>query len=144
VIGSHSCSHPERISHCSVARMQDEWSRSCDVLASIVGEPITTASVPGGFYSTEVARSAARAGIRLLFNSEPTTHEFEVDGCRVLGRFNIYRGMTATDAASLLTSPVRRWRQAAFWSVKKGAKSIAGPLYKAVRKRLLRQAYASG
>lgn len=144
VIGSHSCSHPERISSCSAMRLRDEWSRSCDVLASIVGESITTASVPGGFYSTEVARAAANAGIRLLFNSEPTTHEFNVDGCRILGRFNIYRGMSAADAASLLSSPLRRWRQAAFWSVKKGAKSFAGPLYKAVRQRLLRRAYASG
>lgn len=141
VIGSHSCSHPERISGCSRTQLLDEWSRSCDVLSEIVGAPITIGSVPGGFYSTDVARAAADAGITLLFNSEPVTSEFEVDGCRVLGRYNVYRGMTAADATSLLTSPVRRWRQSAFWSAKKAAKTFAGPLYKAVRKRLLRQAY---
>ena len=142
VIGSHSCSHPERISNCSLAQLSDEWSRSCDVLAGIVGESIVTASVPGGFYSTEVARAAARAGIKLLFNSEPTTGEGKIDGCRILGRYNVYRGMSAADAASLITSPIRRWRQAAFWSAKKAAKTVAGPLYKAVRKRLLSQVHA--
>lgn len=142
VIASHSCSHPERISNCSEQQLQDEWTRSCAVLADIIGAPVTSASVPGGFYSTAVARAAAQAGIRVLFNSEPTTSEFAVDGCRILGRYNIYRGMSATDATALLTSPVRRWRQAAFWNAKKAAKTIAGPVYKAVRRRLLRQAYA--
>jgi len=143
VIGSHSCSHPERISSCSPAELQDEWSRSCNVLADILSSPIVTASVPGGFYSTVVARAAAQAGVQLLFNSEPTTREFLVDDCRILGRYNIYRGMTASDATRLLTSPLRRWQQGAFWSAKKAAKTVAGPLYKAVRKTLLRKAYST-
>lgn len=143
VIGSHSCSHPERISNCPAAQLQDEWTRSCAVLAALVGEPITTASVPGGFYSTEVARAAAEAGIRWLFNSEPTTGEFLVDGCRILGRYNVYRGMSSEDASSLISSPWRRWRQSAFWTAKKAAKTVAAPLYKAVRQRLLQRAYAS-
>lgn len=143
VIGSHSCSHPERISSCSSVRIQEEWSRSCEALASIIRAPILTASVPGGFYSREVAAAAAQAGVRWLFNSEPTTRDFVVDGCRILGRYNIYRGMSADDATSLLTSSSRRWRQAAFWACKKSAKSLAGPLYKTLRKRLLQRAYAS-
>ena len=142
VIGSHSCSHPERISRCSPAQLQYEWSHSCEVLGEITGAPITTASVPGGFYSTEVARAAARAGITALFTSEPTVGEFIVDDCRIIGRYNIYRGMHATDAARLLTSPLRRWRQSAFWTAKKAAKIVAGPVYKAVRQRLLSRAYA--
>ena len=143
VIGSHSCSHPERISGCSWSQLQDEWSRSCAVLAEIIGARITSGSVPGGFYSADVARAAAEAGIKLLFNSEPTTGEFTVDGCRILGRYNIYRGMSAADATALLTSPLRRWRQSAFWNAKKAAKTVAGPLYKALRRRLLNNAYAT-
>jgi len=143
VIGSHSCSHPERISNCSLEQLQDEWTRSCAVLSDLVRVPITTASVPGGFYSTDVARTASQAGITTLFNSEPTTGEFMVDGCRILGRYNVYRGMSAADASSLISSPWRRWRQAAFWSAKKAAKTVAAPLYKVVRQRLLQRAYAS-
>lgn len=141
VLGSHSCSHPAQISSCTATQLRDEWNRSCDVLSEIIGTPVLSASVPGGFYSTDVARSAAGAGIKLLFNSEPTTSEFDVDGCRILGRYNIYRGMSADDAASLLTSPIRRWRQAAFWSAKKAAKTVAGPLYRSLRSRLLTRAY---
>lgn len=137
VIGSHSCSHPERISSCSWDVLIDEWTRSCQVLAEIIGEPVTSASVPGGFYSEQVAQAAAKAGIRVLFNSEPTTASFKVDQMLVFGRYNIYRGMSADDAGSLVTSALRRWRQTAFWNLKKVAKVFIGPLYKSVRQRIL-------
>lgn len=144
VIGSHSCSHPERISACPPDQIQDEWLRSCGRLAGILGHPVRSGSVPGGFYSRTVARAAARAGIELLFTSEPTTQDFFVDRCRILGRYNVYRGMSAGDAALLMTSPLRRWRQASFWNIKKAAKTVAGPLYRSLRQRLLSRAYGPG
>jgi peptidoglycan/xylan/chitin deacetylase (PgdA/CDA1 family) len=143
VIGSHSCSHPERLCDGSYEQICDEWRRSRDVLSAIVSAPITTASVPGGFYSTRVARAAAACGLRLLFNSEPTTGAFVVDGCLILGRYNVYRGMPATDAAALLSSPLRRWRQFAFWNLKKTAKTCAAPLYKTIRQRVLNRVYTA-
>jgi len=143
VIGSHSCSHPERISNCSRERLLDEWQRSCAILAEIIGQPVTTASVPGGFYSRRVARAAAASGIEVLFNSEPTTGLFDVDGCLIVGRYNVYCGMPAGDAASLVGSPIRRWRQLAFWNAKKVAKTVAGPAYKALRQHLLRRTYST-
>ena len=142
VIGSHSCSHPERISSCSREQLLDEWQRSRAVLSEIIGHPVTTASIPGGFHSREVARAAADSGTEVLFNSEPTTGLFDVAGCLIVGRYNVYRGMPAADAASLVSSPLRRWRQSAFWNAKKVAKTIAGPAYKAIRRGLLRRAYA--
>ena len=142
VIGSHSCSHPERISNCSRKQLLDEWQRSRAVLSEIIGDPVTTASVPGGFFSHEVARAAAASGIEVLFNSEPTTGLFDVDGCLIMGRYNVYRGMPASDAASLVSSSIRRWRQSVFWNAKKVAKTIAGPAYKALRQRLLQRAYS--
>ncbi len=140
VIGSHSCSHPERISNCPREQLLDEWQRSCAVLSEIIGHPVATASVPGGFYSREVARAAAASGIEVLFNSEPTTGLFDVDGCLIVGRYNVYRGMPAGDAASLVSSPFRRWRQSVFWNAKKVAKTIAGPAYKRLRRHLLQRA----
>lgn len=142
VIGSHSCSHPERISNCSREQLLDEWQRSCAILSEIIGHPVTTASVPGGFYSREVARAVGAAGIEVLFNSEPTTQLSEVDGCLIVGRYNVYRGMSAADAASLVTSPFRRWRQSVFWNAKKVAKTVAGPAYKTVRRGLLSRTYS--
>src|SRR5882672_5324178 len=48
VIGSHSCSHPPRMSHCSREELAHEWRESVRVLSSVIGEPVTVASVPGG------------------------------------------------------------------------------------------------
>lgn len=143
VIGSHSCSHPERISDCPWSQLLDEWKRSRDLLSEIVGEPVMSASVPGGFYSDQVAQAALAAGLNVIFNSEPTTATVPFENGLVLGRYNIYRGMSAEDAASLLASPFRRWRQSAFWSAKKIAKTWAGPLYKAAREKWLGRAYGS-
>jgi len=49
--------------------------------------------------------------------------------------------MPADDASALLTSPLRRWRQTAFWNVKKAAKKFAGPVYRQAREQLLHHAY---
>src|SRR5207247_10334893 len=62
IIGSHSCSHPARMSHHTLGDIIHEWSRSSAVLADILGQQILTASVPGGYYSEKVARAAAIAG----------------------------------------------------------------------------------
>src|SRR5262249_33121711 len=101
VIGSHSCSHPYRMSELTDDRLTQEWRRSSEILSDILKEKINAASVPGGFYTPRVARAADGAGIRILFNSEPTTQVEQIGNCRVLGRFTIYRGMSARAAGQL-------------------------------------------
>jgi peptidoglycan/xylan/chitin deacetylase (PgdA/CDA1 family) len=142
VIGSHSYSHPARMSYCSWDELVSEWSQSCTILADILGERVTVASVPGGFYSRQVAEAAAQAGIRLLFTSEPTTRAFEVAGCIVVGRYTLYDGMPAAVAAGLVSRwPGRRWIQSATWKVKKAAKTLGGARYLALRERMLGRVY---
>lgn len=143
LIGSHSCSHPLRLSHCSPETQLTEWRDSRLELESILGCSITTASVPGGFSSTGVAESAAKAGIRLLFTSEPMTSPQQSGGCTIQGRFTVYRGMTPSSAAALLRSPWPRWRQSAWWKTKKLAKSVGGEAYIHLRERFWRHAYAA-
>src|SRR5438270_13401064 len=48
VIGSHSCSHPRRMSACSRQQLLQDWRQSADTLEQIIGEPVTVASIPGG------------------------------------------------------------------------------------------------
>ncbi|MGH8734052.1 MAG: polysaccharide deacetylase family protein, partial [Burkholderiales bacterium] len=67
VIGSHSCSHPDRMAACSWEQLMAEWSGSAEVLARELGQPVRTASVPGGLYSRDVGRAAAIAGYTSLF-----------------------------------------------------------------------------
>jgi peptidoglycan/xylan/chitin deacetylase (PgdA/CDA1 family) len=101
IIGSHSMTHPARMGACSEQQLADEWKRSTDLLSNIIGEPVVTASVPGGFYTKKVATTAAATGIRILFTSAPTTRCHTVDGCLILGRYTIRRWTKASTAATL-------------------------------------------
>ena len=138
VIGSHSCSHPERMSHLKWDELVREWRESCAVLANIIGEPVKVASVPGGYYSRKVARSAAASGVEVLFTSEPTTAAALVDGCLVLGRYSVRR-FTSASVGSAIAAGARwpRFRQAALWYAVKGVKRMTGPWYYPIRRFLL-------
>lgn len=134
VIGSHSCSHPRRMSDCSSDQLLIEWQRSAETLTEILGEPVTVASVPGGNYSARVARTAAQAGIKFLFTSEPTSRRYMVDGCWILGRYGILRGMSADAAADFAAGrPLPRFQQWAAWNAKKALKNIGGNYYHRLR-----------
>lgn len=140
VIGSHSFSHPVRMSHCSNEELTDEWTRSVKLLSDILGEQVDTASVPGGYYSNRVGETAASSAIRVLFNSEPTTVVREVGGCLVVGRYNIFKGVPAEVSGDLVSVHSKmRSRQWMYWNVKKIAKRMAGQSYLAAREWVLRE-----
>ncbi len=144
VIGSHSCSHPTRMSACPRPQLLDEWRRSCDVLSNILATRVASASLPGGYYSRAVAETAAQAGLTYLFNSEPTTRVAWVEGVQVIGRYTIYRGMSAAQAAALAAgSRLALWKQAVAWKAKKLLKAVGGPAYLGVRRLLLDRKYGS-
>lgn len=134
VIGSHSYSHPKRMGGCPEDVIAGEWRHSVDVLQDVLGAPILTASVPGGFYTRPVAVHAAAAGIRVLFTSAPTTRTHVVDNCRVLGRYTLRRWSTAPFAAGLAGG---RWRpragQWAFYSTLDLLRRVAGDHYTTIR-----------
>jgi peptidoglycan/xylan/chitin deacetylase (PgdA/CDA1 family) len=138
VIGSHSCSHPERMARCTWEELLHEWTRSTDVLSELLGRRVAVASVPAGNYGKVVARAAAAAGIRTLFTSEPVIKVREVESCSVVGRFTILRGARPETAAALARARLRpRMSQFASWNAKKAAKTIGGEYYLRVRRRLL-------
>jgi peptidoglycan/xylan/chitin deacetylase (PgdA/CDA1 family) len=137
VVGSHSSSHPFRMSEIPSDQLAAEWKDSVAVLSEILGEPVRSASVPGGFYSPRVAEAAAAAGIRALFTSEPTTRVTEVAGCIVLGRYTVYRGLSAEYAGELAAgSRIALTKQQLLWGVKKVLKTAAAPLWDGARKAL--------
>lgn len=137
IVGTHSCSHPVPISALSREEIEREWKRSREVLEEITGTPVTAASVPGGYYSADVARSAAHAGLTTLFTSEPTVRVARIDGCLIFGRYAIQRGDSAAKAAALAAG---RWfpraRQSAWWQLKKVAKRLAGGAYLKAQRRV--------
>jgi len=139
IIGSHSCSHPARISGCTPEELNREWSESVRTLERLLGEPVTTASIPAGYYSRRVASAAARAGIRLLYTSEPVTSTHVVEGCTLAGRFTIQQGVSAGWAASVIAGEIRpRLQRYLFWNGKKLLlKGMAGPAWLSLRRRIL-------
>jgi peptidoglycan/xylan/chitin deacetylase (PgdA/CDA1 family) len=137
VVGSHSHSHPSRMSVLSPGEQIAEWRTSTGRLAEILGHPVTTASVPGGYFSREVAASAAAAGIRVLCTSEPVTAPRWIDGCTVAGRYAVHRSTSATTAAAAATSSAPWLRQRAGWAARKVAKRVGGPAYLKARAAIL-------
>ncbi|MGI8556000.1 MAG: polysaccharide deacetylase family protein [Pyrinomonadaceae bacterium] len=138
IIGSHSASHPLRMSACSLIKMREEWKKSTEKLAAILGQKITVASVPGGHFSKKVARAAAENGIETLFNSEPVTRVHKIENCRIIGRYSIQRQTTTAEAAAIAQGKISpRLRQYFFWNAKKIAKKIGGEFYLEIRKRIL-------
>ena len=137
-VGSHSCSHPERMSRCTWEELEYEWGRSVEVLSEILDERVVMASVPAGYYSRTVARAAANVGLRALFTSEPVMRTQRVDGCLVLGRFTILRQTPADVAAALAWgNRVERAKQLTNWNAKKVLKTLGGPAYVAARRKIL-------
>jgi len=138
IIGSHSYTHPTRMANCPVAQLDDEWQRSVLALSEILGESIPVASVPGGYYSRQVAVAAARAGIKLLFNSEPVTRSLTVEGCLVLGRFTVKRGHPPGRSAAIVAGDRQlQIREYLFWNAKKVAKALLGGAWLRARVMLL-------
>ena len=113
VVGSHTHTHPSFFRELSWDRMTEEWRTSMDHLAQLLGQPVLSASIPGGDLSDRVVLSAIESGIRFLFTSEPTTEPDCIDTTWVLGRY----------IAKVSTSPSRirelarfqGWRRAMAW-----------------------------
>lgn len=138
VIGSHSASHPRRMSALSDAQIYCEWSESVTVLNQILGQPVRIASVPGGYSSRRVYDAAARAGIRILMTSEPRARSVRYGDLTLLGRFSIHHNTSAATAVALAGgSRLRQWRQWLRWNGLKLAKHSLGAAYPVVREALL-------
>ncbi len=136
-IGSHSATHPYRIADLPSDALDLEWSRSIETLSGILGRQVSDASVPGGYYAPRVAVSAARAGVKQLYTSEPTTLLHSEGGCTILGRFCVYRGMSAGHASALAAGA--GWavaQQKAMWKAKGVLKKVAAPVWELMRSRV--------
>lgn len=145
LIGAHSWSHPPQFARLPFTRLLDEWRRSCDSLAQILGAPVTVGSVPGGSYSRHVAQAAEQSGIRILMTSEPELRADRVGDCLVLGRFGVFRETSDATVANLVRGRrAARQRQWIAWNGRKFVKSVAGAPYEAIRERLLRRKYGGG
>ena len=140
VIGSHSCSHPARMSKLTPEQLRKEWSESCAILSDITGEKTRVASIPDGYYSNEVVKAAAASGIEVLFTSEATANIWIVDGCMALGRYFIQiHTPPAVSGAIAAGAAWPRLKQTLLWEAKRPVKALMGETYFTIRKFLVSQ-----
>jgi peptidoglycan/xylan/chitin deacetylase (PgdA/CDA1 family) len=136
-IGSHSHTHPAQFSKLRYSQMLAEWQESRRILTKIIGQPTRCVSVPGGFYSSQVARAAREAGYEVLFNSEPTSQIRDVEGLIIIGRYGIKRNTPARDAQSIARGDFApRALQSLVWNLKKPAKKMGGKAWFSMRRLL--------
>jgi peptidoglycan/xylan/chitin deacetylase (PgdA/CDA1 family) len=145
VIGSHSCSHPARMSKLSWSELDKEWSESLSILSDTLGAQVRVASVPNGFYSRKVGRTAAAAGVEVLFTSEARAATSIIDGCLVLGRYFIQRNTSPEVSGAVAAGYVwPRWSQTMAWNSKKALKFMTGEYYLAIRRLVLSKSWGQG
>lgn len=130
VIGSHSHSHPTIFSALEYPKLLEEWEYSKKCLEDILGEEVITASIPGGYYSKNVAKAASESGLKALFTSEPIQSTFKIDNCNVIGRYTIFGRLNPETAASIShDDKTTRFGQWFYWNFKKVAKKSTGKFY---------------
>jgi peptidoglycan/xylan/chitin deacetylase (PgdA/CDA1 family) len=138
VIGTHTRSHPERMSCLTWTELTREWSESRAVLSDVLGRPVKVGSVANGFYSAPVGKAAIETGIEVLFTSTPTTRVHAEGGGIILGRFSMQRRTPPTIAAAIAANDVvPRFRQAVSWYTKGIVKSVAGEEYFRIRRLII-------
>jgi peptidoglycan/xylan/chitin deacetylase (PgdA/CDA1 family) len=137
LIGSHSASHPSRFSACRREQMLQEWTNSRKELEDVLGHQVLTASLPGGYFSSTVAETAAESGLRVLFTSEPVTRIEQRATCTIVGRFAIRAG-AAHGFSRKLVEPARwtRTEEWASWQIKGLLKPVLGPFYSRLADRV--------
>jgi len=138
LIGSHSASHPARFNSLTLAEMRAEWSDSRQKLEDLLGHAVTVGSVPGGYFSADVAKTAAEAGLNVLFTSEPTTKMSPANGLLLIGRFTIRRGHPPYAAERFVVSaPWARCGAWVGWNAKAIVKPVLGGSYARIADWLL-------
>jgi peptidoglycan/xylan/chitin deacetylase (PgdA/CDA1 family) len=146
VVGSHSHTHPARISGLSGEALAEEWGIGVDLLSQLLGRQVTVGCVPGGYTSPRVERAATAAGITTLFTSSPTTRTRTTGTCRVIGRFDIRTETTAESAVGIVRGDgLARAKVVTGHALRSIPRRLLGDSYPPIRRAILaRRASATG
>lgn len=135
VIASHSHTHPKNMSVLSMQELLTEWQLSKNILEEIIQKPITIASVPSGYSSANVIKSALSSGITTLYTSKPTSQITHYNDMDVVGRFVVHHNTMLDDVRKIISMPAYRTKQLLKWYVICLAKKIFGRYYNRIKAR---------
>lgn len=89
VIGSHSHTHPERISSLPNDTLKKEWIEAADFLQNLLGKDVSEASIPGGYYSIESVNILRELGYKTIYTSKPTNRIKFYKEVEIIGRYTV-------------------------------------------------------
>lgn len=135
IIGSHSLSHPQRISMLSNSDQRLEWKKSKEILEDIVGNNIECASIPNGDTSRSVINNINSVGIKYIFTSSPTENVKKIDNSLIFGRFAIKRKQELKNIYSLINNnTIFIFKLKIYYLLKRSLVVFLGSAYHYVRK----------
>lgn len=140
IIGSHTHTHPQWFHNCRWHTQLEEWQRSKCILEDITGARVTVGSVPGGYFSEQVARAASKAGLEVLFTSEPQLAIRRIAACNVLGRYTLRQDTSVAFTRAIVSGrKLALFREWAEWNAKKVLKKSLGPRYEVLSSLIHRE-----
>lgn len=144
-VGSHSHSHPTYMGALTRREIEREWKQSRLTLGEIIGDPPSTAAVPGGFVSRDVVGEAARAGYTLLMTSKPSGRPCFSGNMLIHGRYTIWRSTTTARVAAYARGDrAARLSLRLAWEAKNAPKRVSPRAYELARQAWARSHRTSG
>lgn len=137
-IGSHSHTHPERMSAIGSDHVHDEWKYSQMILTEILGKSSNVASIPNGYSSKSVLKAMNKEGITNIYTSSPTTKVKKFRNSQIIGRYVITDNDDVLTVMSIVSSPFYRFKQNARFKCLGIAKAILGDTYLKLRNKMIK------
>lgn len=135
-IGAHGWSH-RFLTECSDAELVHELTDAKACLEDRIGRAVTELSLPGGRYDERVLISAAKAGYRMVYSSEPWAQLVITGSLRLEGRAMVKRDTSSYHLSGLTRQTlVARNRIYAEHAVRNGLRRLLGSRYHALWSRV--------
>lgn len=135
-VGSHSHTHPERMSILAEKEIDDEWSVSQAILKEIIGHSPHLASVPNGYVSERVLDGMLKSGIEMIDTSAIMTKEKHYKTSTLRGRYAITEDTTINQIMKIISSPSYRFVKRLRYMLLEIAKMILGSSYLTLRRKI--------
>ena len=128
IIGSHS-HHHRVLTEFSLEEVKMEIGQSVSILSEMLGERISTISIPNGCYSNEILDLVVDEGVTTIYTSKPTTKEQTYKRANLIGRYAISYNTTATDVMHIIKQPSLRARMEMKYNILQLLKRVLGSNY---------------
>lgn len=135
IIGSHSHHHLV-LTEMSLEEVESELKQSANILSAIIGERISTISIPNGYYSNKILDLVVDEGLTTIYTSKPTTKEQTYKHANLIGRYAISFNTTATDVMRIIKQSSLCARMEMKYNILQLVKRVLGPNYSKLKMKV--------